>query len=88
MSNQKSSWVDFSICETLLKHARPLWSESIFSQAGIMGNASETQKLEKKIHNLLDIKQSEEQSKILFVIEIIFFLTKPLSTDFTGRAFN
>jgi len=63
----KSSWVDYILCETLIRYVKSLWGESIFSQAGIVGTASETQKLEKKIHNLLDIKQSQEQSKVLFV---------------------
>mgnify|MGYP003577426884 CR=1 FL=1 len=59
--------MDHILCETLIQYVKPLWGESIFSQAGIVGTASETQKLEKKIHNLLDIKQSQEQSKVLFV---------------------
>lgn len=65
--------MDSILCETLIQYVKPLWSESIFSQAGIVGSASETQKLEKKIHNLLDIKQSQEQSKVLFVRRNKFF---------------
>ena len=64
----KSKWVDWKICETLIKNLRPIWRESVFSQAGITGGSSEAQKLEKRIHNLLDITQIEDQWRTLLVL--------------------
>lgn len=51
------------MCETLFKILEPLWIESVFSQTGIVGNTSETQKLEKRIHNLMDPSQTDELTK-------------------------
>ena len=69
---RENAWVDWRLVENLFKILEPLWAESLFSITGAAIEQTETQKLDKKISNLLDISNSEDYHKDLEI-----FLSEP-----------
>ncbi len=67
---QKTDWIDYKLCESVLKMVAPLWNKFVFFNFKEDEKLNQTQRLEKRLVLLMDGIQAENQNQFLEVFDL------------------